>query len=309
MRCLVVLVSLIAVVAVFGCGGSVAPPEFDGRRAYRYLEEQVAFGPRVPGFEAWNECRDYYRRHFVSLGLEVDSQVFSFTDPYTGVDSPLVNIIVHHRGNPGEDKGILLVAHWDTRPRTDFHSDSTLRDSVPIAGANDGASGVAVLMELANMIAARPPKTNVDLLLADGEDWGKPGDNDFYCMGSRHFARQGIRDKYYFGLVIDMIGDKDQQIFREVFSDRFYKPINDMVWRAAAELGVGTFRDRTKHQVIDDHLSLCVNGVPAVDIIDFDYPAWHTEFDTPDKCSAEALTNVGRVIARIIYDESLWPKE
>lgn len=298
---------MIFIALLAGCGRDMEPPAFDGERAFRYLEEQVAFGPRVPGSEAWRECKDYLVEHFTTLGLEVDSQAFTFTDPYTGVDTPLVNIIVRYRGDPSDDKSALLLAHWDSRPRTDFHSDSTKRETEPIDGANDGASGVAVLMELANLISTMPPAANVDLVMADGEDWGKPTDHEFYSIGSRHFARQGIRGKYHFGIVIDMVGDRNQHFFREEISERFSKPVNDMVWEAARRLGVETFRDTVLHRVTDDHMPLNIGGVRTIDIIDFNYPYWHTEFDTPDKCSPESLANVGIVLAEIIYKPSLWP--
>jgi hypothetical protein len=289
-----------------GCSNDMEPPEFDGNRAYQYLVDQVEFGPRVPGTEAWAECRHYLYEHFANLGLDVDSQAFSFTDPYTGVDTPLVNIIVRYRGDSSDDKAALLLAHWDSRPRTDFHSDPSLRETEPIDGANDGASGVAVLMELGNMLSAVPPQSNVDMILADGEDWGKVGDPEYYSIGSHHFARQGIRGKYHFGIVIDMVGDKNQHFFREEISERFSKEVNDMVWEAAQRLGVTTFRDTVLHRVTDDHLPLNIGGVRTIDIIDFNYPYWHTEFDTPDKCSPESLANVGSVLAEIIYKPSLW---
>ena len=300
---------LILVLLVAGCGRDMEPPAFDGERAFEYLEAQVAFGPRVPGSEAWRECKDYLFEHFTNLGLEVDSQAFTFTDPYTGVDTPLVNIIVRYRGDPSDDKAVLLLAHWDSRPRTDFHSDSTKRETEPIDGANDGASGVAVLMELGNLISTLPPEANVDLVMADGEDWGKPIDHEYYSIGSRHFARQGIRGKYHFGIVIDMVGDRNQHFFREEISERFSKPVNDMVWETARRLGVETFRDTVLHRVTDDHMPLNIGGVRTIDIIDFNYPYWHTEFDTPDKCSPGSLANVGIVLAEIVYKPSLWPKK
>ena len=303
------LTVLFAVGVLSGCGRDVTPPAFDGERAYTYLEAQVAFGPRVPGSEAWAECRSYLYEHFTGLGLELDSQAFTFTDPYSGVDTPLVNIIVRYRGDPSDDKAVLLLAHWDSRPRTDYHSDSTKRETEPIDGANDGASGVAVLMELANLLSDVPPRSNVDLVMADGEDWGKVGHPEDYCIGSHHFAQQGIRGKYHFGIVIDMVGEKNQHFFREEISERFSKPVNDMVWGTAKDLGITTFRDTVLHRVTDDHLPLNIGGVPTVDVIDFNYPYWHTEFDTPDKCSAESLANVGRVLAEIVYKPSLWPPE
>ena len=105
-----------------------------------------------------------------------------------------------------------------------------------------------------------------------------------------------------------MVGDSDQQIYREVYSEQFQKPINDMIWGVAKTLQISTFVDSTRHAVIDDHLPLNLGGAPAVDIIDFDYPHWHTENDTPDKCSAQALGNVGQIITYIVYNRSIWPK-
>lgn len=294
--------------AVSGCSSApVFPPVFDGARAYSYLTAQVDFGPRVPGTDAWRECRSYYYSHFASLGFEVDSQVFAFYDPYSHADVPLVNVIARFRGGPKNEPALLIGAHWDTRPRTDFHSD-TSRTGEPIQGANDGASGVAVLMELANILAQRSPDINIDLVLFDGEDWGEAGDLDYYMLGSKHFARQKIRGRYRFGIVIDLIGDRDQQIYREAHSEQFYKPLNDMLWREAAVLGLATFRDSVKYSVMDDHLPLSTGGVPTVLLIDFDYPSWHTEHDTPDKCSPESLANVGRLLAHVIYNRELWPK-
>jgi Zn-dependent M28 family amino/carboxypeptidase len=304
-----VLIVTMFLLACLGCSNDVTPPEFDGNRAFVFLEEQVAFGPRVPGTEAWAECRSYFYQYFSGLGLEVDSQAFTFNDPYTGVDTPLVNVIVAYRGDPSDDKAALLLAHWDSRPRTDYHSDSSLRETEPIDGANDGASGVAVLMELGRLIAEHPPNSNVVMVLADGEDWGRVGDNEYYSIGSRNFARQGIRGKYHFGIVIDMVGDRNQHFFREETSERFSKPVNDMIWETARDLGITSFRDTVLHRVTDDHVPLNVGGVPTVDVIDFNYPYWHTEFDTPDKCSPESLANVGKVLTEIIYRPSLWPKK
>lgn len=283
-------------------------PAFDGERAYRYLVEQVDLGPRVPGSKASAECRNFFSNHFMGLSARVDSQAFAFFDPYSQTDIPLINFIAQFTGTGEAAETIVLMAHYDSRPRTDYASDSTLKDD-PIDGANDGASGVAVLMELGNLFARKAPPCNVDLVLVDGEDWGKPRDFDYYLLGSREFARRGIREKYRFGIVIDMIGDSSQELYREGYSERSYQALNDAVWRAAARLGITTFRDTIKYTIIDDHLSLISAGVPAIDIIDFDYPYWHTEFDTPDKCSPTALANVGRVLVEIIYDPSLWPEK
>lgn len=297
------------VLVVIGCRSHpVSPPDFNGDRAFGYLKDQVAFGPRVPGTDAWANCRRYAIDHLTKAGLTVDTQSFSVKDPYSSRDLRLVNILAHLRNPQNAEPPVLLVAHYDSRPRAEEAVDSSLRQT-PIAGANDGASGVAILMELANSFQERPPTVNVDLLLVDGEDWGKPGDLDSYLLGSKQFARAGLSGRYRFALVLDMVGDARQEIFREGYSEQYQKSLNDMVWGVAKQLGVPTFHDTIRHSVIDDHLPLNVAGLPAIDLIDFDYPYWHTELDTPDKCSPQSLANVGRVIACIAYNQYVWPKK
>ncbi|UCG60658.1 MAG: M28 family peptidase [Candidatus Zixiibacteriota bacterium] len=292
------------------CSPSYAPPpEFDGGRAFDYLQHQVEFGPRVPGSEASAECRQFCYRHFQQLGLAVDSQAFIYFDRYSQQNIRMVNVIASYKSEePSGENGIILMAHYDCRPRTDHASDTLLLDE-PIDGANDGASGVAVLMEIANLMAAQQPPLAVDLVLVDGEDWGMVGDHAAYTIGSREYARLGVHDKYRFGIIVDLVGDQDQQIYREGYSERYAKDLNDMVWGVAARLGIETFVDSVRHTVIDDHLSLSLSGVPSICIIDLDYEYWHTEFDTPDKCSSQSLANVGRVVTEIVYNPSLWPKK
>ncbi len=282
-------------------------PTFDGPRAYQYLKQQVAFGPRLPGSEASAVCRSFVSTHFAKLGGDVDLQAFVFFDPYSQAEIQMVNIVAQFKGTKGNSDRIILMAHYDCRPRTDYAHNPELKDT-PIDGANDGASGVAVLMEMANLFARKVPPVDVDLVLVDGEDWGKAGDTEYYLLGSRELVRHNIRGKYRFGIVVDMVGDASQQIYREGYSEQFHRSLNDVLWGAAARLEIASFHDSVRHSVIDDHLSLNSAGVPAVCLIDFDYPYWHTEFDTPDKCSAASLANVGRVLAEIIYNPNLWPK-
>ena len=292
---------------LIGCGSdSIQTPEFNGSRSLDHLNAQVDLGPRVPDSDASGQCRDLFRRHFDSLGLAVDSQTFEFFDPYSNRSIPAVNMVVSEPGRGDTDDRIVILAHYDSRPRAEYARD-TLRRQHPIDGANDGASGCAVLMELGAAFAAIKPPGPVDLVFVDAEDWGVTGDHELYAIGSREFARRGIRGKYRFGILVDMVGDSSQQIYREVLSERYAKEINDMVWDAAGKLGINSFIDSAKYQIQDDHLPLNIGGVPTVDIIDFDYPYWHTELDTPDKCSANSLENVGRVLIEIIYNTRLWP--
>lgn len=302
-----VSISLVFLVLSGGCGQSDSvPPDFDGRRAFQYLEDQVKFGPRVPGTTASRMCRQYYYDHFEQLGFAVDSQFSYFFDPYTAADTPLVNVIVHIDGD-SDGLPILLVAHYDSRPRSDLAFDSSHFEK-PIDGANDGASGVALLMELASLCAGQKPPVDIELLLTDAEDWGKAGDRDLYLLGSKEFARSGIRGKYRFGVVVDMIGDASQQIYREQFSETYHPDLNNMIWQAAATVGVTTFIDSIKYTVLDDHIPISAGGVPTVVVIDFDYPYWHTEMDNIVRCSPVSLANVGKVITKIVYSPSLWPE-
>lgn len=284
----------------------VVPPEFDGQRAYEILEKQVSFGPRVSGSIASSQCRNYFYSYFDQLNLPVDSQAFIFFDPYSQSNINMVNVIASYKSESADNQpGIVLLAHYDSRPRAD-HSLNKDKINEPIAGANDGASGVAVLLELARLVQEKKPEINIDFVLVDGEDWGKSGDLIYYMLGSKEFARHGIRGKYRFGIVLDMIGDADLTIYRERISEEHAKKLNDVVFNTAKELNVTSFRDSVKYSIQDDHLSLITAGVPSIDLIDFDYKYWHTEQDTPDKCSPKSLEDVGKVIAEIIYNKSLW---
>ncbi|MFQ5499789.1 MAG: M28 family peptidase [Candidatus Zixiibacteriota bacterium] len=267
---------------------------------------QVSLGPRVPGSAASKKCRDVFVAYFDSLGVAVDSQPFLFSDPYTGSNIPMVNFVATIPGKDTTAQRILLLTHYDSRPRAERSSNIALREQ-PIPGANDGASGTAVLMEIARILKLRIPPVGIDLLFTDGEDWGKPGDAQNYLLGAREFARASIRDKYRFAILIDMVGDASQQIYRESFSQTYYPALNDLVWSTAADAGITSFVDSTRHAVQDDHIPISAAGVPTIDIIDFDYPYWHTELDTVDKCSAQSLANVGRVLASILYNPARWP--
>jgi Zn-dependent M28 family amino/carboxypeptidase len=290
------------------CSGNVITyPKFDGDSAIRYVIDQVNFGPRVPGSESSSNFRSYLYKHFEQLQMKIDTQKFIYFDTYTNSNIVMVNVLASfNSSNSSYSNKLLLLAHYDSRPRAENAFDST-KIYEPIDGANDGASGVAVLMEIANKIVEQSPSIDVDFLFVDGEDWGKVGDNENYLLGSKEFARQSIRDKYRFGIVVDMVGDSQQQIYREASSELFARDINDMIFTSAKRLKLTTFIDSVKYAVTDDHLSLNVAGVPSAVIIDFDYEYWHTENDTPDKCSAQSLENVGKLLLEIIYNESLWP--
>ena len=284
----------------------IAPPSFNAERAFSYLVTQVDFGPRVPGSQASADCRNFFYEQFKQTQIPVDSQLFTFFDIYSQTNIPMTNVIGSFVSDP-KYPTIVLMAHYDCRPRTDHAINKELQNQ-PLDGASDGASGVAVLLELANLFHEKKPELNVDIVFVDGEDWGKSGDIQFYMLGSKEFARRGIRGKYKFGIVVDLVGDKDLTIYREIYSENSSKELNDLIFETAKKLQVTGFIDSLKYAISDDHLSLITSGIPAVDIIDFDYKYWHTEFDTPENCSAESLESVGKIIAEIIYNKTLWQK-
>ncbi|MBN1155963.1 M28 family peptidase, partial [candidate division KSB1 bacterium] len=204
--------------------------------------------------------------------------------------------------NSDAQQRILLMAHWDTRPWADQDPDPA-NWSKPVLGANDGASGVAVLLEIARIMSITKPSYGVDILLVDGEDYGEYGDNESWAIGSREFARR--KNPSYqpmYGILLDLIGDRDQQIYIESHSYRYARGIVDKVWNKAQELGIYEFIPEVRYEVMDDHVRLLEAGIPCIDIIDFDYPYWHTIQDTPDKCSAQSLENVGRVVLELLYE-------
>lgn len=285
--------------ALLSCTATTTPPDFIGSRAFQLLQAQVDLGPRNPGSAGWEAFQILLGGYLDSLGVGYVRQPFEYYDYLTGDTLFLVNWIAQI--NPSADRRILVAAHYDCRPRADNAADTTRRDE-PIAGANDGASGVAVLMHLAELMATSPPSIGVDLIFFDGEDYGPSGRLDQYLLGSAYFAAHN-QQAYQFGLLMDMIGDADLRIYRETFSNLHAREVNDMIWDAAARLSVGVFIDSVKQEILDDHLPLIAAGIPTVDIIDFEYPHWHTHQDTPDKCSAASLEAVGKVVLEVIYDQ------
>ncbi len=275
-------------------------PSFDGNRAYGYLKAQTDFGPRVAGTPAHELCVQYFQKELGSFAESVTLQPFRHRG-YRGVVLPMTNLLASF--NRKASARVLLVAHWDSRPRADQDHDPRKLDQ-PILGANDGASGVAVLLEIAGHLKARPPAVGVDILLVDGEDYGREGDTNNYLLGSRYFAKNlppGF--KPLFGILLDMVGDKDLEIQKEPNSLQHAPDIVDLVWSSAKELGVYQFSDLTQRPVLDDHIPLNEAGIKTIDLIDFEYPPWHTSEDTPDKCSAESLEAVGKVLLHVLYKQ------
>jgi hypothetical protein len=276
-------------------------PAFDEKNAYAHLVRQCDFGPRNPGSLGHLKCRDYLVATLKKYTDKVDLQAFPMFIP--GSQKPIEAFNIIARFNPSQTQRIILCAHWDTRPWADKDSDPA-KHNTPILGANDGASGVAVLLEMARLFHSQPPPLGVDIVLFDGEDAGESGESQGWIQGSEYFVKSLKTSAHpLFVILIDMIGDKDLQIYKESYSWEYARGIVNSVWEAAAELGIQEFKDTVRYAVLDDHIPFLRMGIPCIDIIDFDYPYWHTTQDTPDKCSAASLGQVGRVLVRVVYTQ------
>lgn len=301
LRVVLLSVSLAALSLLLeGCFAQANPPEFDSARAFEFLRKQCDFGPRPPGTLAHEKCRDFLLAELRKYASSAELQ--NFEHVRSGKIYPMSNVIARF-GKPG-DSGVLLCAHWDTRPTADQELEPADQKK-PILGANDGASGVAVLLEMARMFHERPPAVSVTIVLFDGEDFGPKEDNMF--LGAKLFASKlSEKSSYKYGILLDMVGDNDLAIYRESNSQRGARFVVDKIWAAARKLGhTSQFKDQVKYGISDDHIPLIEAGVPCADVIDFDYPYWHTLDDTVDKCSPKSLQAVGETIAKVVYSEKL----
>ncbi|MBM2840692.1 MAG: Peptidase protein [Bacteroidetes bacterium] len=278
-------------------------PTFSGASAFEFLVKQTQFGPRNPGSPGHAACLQFLAGEMRKYADEVKLQEFT-QDGYRGERLQLTNIIASF--NPQLTQRILLCAHWDTRPRAENDENKSRRNE-PIIGANDGASGVAVLVELAKMLRQHRAQIGVDLVLFDGEDYGMEGDETKYLLGSRYFAAHKPPDYVpRFGILLDMVGDKFLEIPKEQHSVTYAPDIIKMVWDKARELGYPQFTDEVGELMTDDHLPLNEVGIKTIDLIDFNYPDptnrfWHSHKDTPENCSAESLEAVGTVLTHVVY--------
>ena len=261
-------------------------PRFDGQRAFRDVETQMKMGPRTVGSPAHARLVDWMVEELKSAGWTVEIQ----ETPYNGIK--IRNVAGKRgRGNPW----IILGAHFDSRLWADQDPDRSRRRR-PVPGANDAASGVAVLLELARVLPKELDK-RIELVMLDAEDNGEiPGWN--WCLGSEIYASR-LTGKPDAVVIIDMIGDADLNIYRECASDQ---GLTSEIFRTAARLKVPQFIDKLKYEIDDDHIPFLRRGVRAADLIDFDYPYWHTTADTADKVSAASLQAVGEVLLAWLTD-------
>jgi hypothetical protein len=273
-------------------------PIFDQTNAWNWLAAQCEIGPRPPGSKAHQVCLEYLEKELEKFGQSVERQSFLGRNPVSGKSYNLTNLIVPFWQD--RQRRVLLCAHWDTRPWADQDPDPD-NHNTPIIGANDGASGVAVLLEICRILALRDPGIGVDVVFFDGEDMGRAGILDEYCLGSRWYALN-LRHPYPEAVVLlDMVGDADLHLPQELYSRLTAPDLVSEIYDIAAEIGESAFDRSAGHPVYDDHVAFLNEGIAAVNLIDFDYPYWHTIQDTPDRCSEESLGAVGRVILAWLY--------
>jgi len=284
----------------------------DGNRAFGFLQQICTLGPRITGSPAMRSQQQMLAEYFTNLGGKVRLQHFSFSHPLTKAPQGGSNLIVEW--HPDRQDRILLCVHYDTRPQGDNARVPAYQRGDVFIGANDGASGVALLMELGNHIPTLSTHYGIDFLFVDAEEYVfSNSPRDRYFLGSEFFARDYIQNspkhRYKKAVVLDMIGDRHLQIYQDRNSVwwKDTRPITKEIWKTAKDLGVQEFIPRThpkmRQPIRDDHLMLHnVGKIPTCEIIDFDYPKWpqnrywHTADDTPERCSAESLSKVGWVI-------------
>ncbi len=295
-------------------------PEFSGDSAYFFVEKQVGFGPRVPNSPAHRQCGDYLIATLKKYGAEVTVQEFSAT-AYDKTKLAARNIIASF--NAKATKRILLASHWDTRHVADKDS---VRTKQPIDGANDGASGVGILLEIARVLstATAKPTVGVDLILFDVEDYGIPEFEDrnkymsaesnveYYCLGSQHWGKNLHKPGYsaYFGILLDMVGGKNAVFNKEGSSMRYAAGIVDKVWGIGQALGYGQyFRSNQAPEIIDDHVYINEYArIPTIDIIDFSTEGefgkyHHTHADNLQIIDKNTLKAVGQTVLQVLYQE------
>lgn len=294
----------VAALAASVLGGCAERYAVDGERALARVVHQVDAGPRIPGTPGHAAIGDWIAAELARLGAQVERQ--SFTDTSLGRRLELTNLI--GRYGPQTGRRIVLCTHWDTRPWCDRDPDPAKRLQ-PLPGANDAGSGVAVLLEVAELLHRRPPRIGVDLVFFDGEDQGRADQPQEFSLGARGYAARlpqaGDPARPVAAFLFDMVGDRDLEIHPEVQSSERAANLVALVLEGANAVGARSFKSDPKYALTDDHTPLLEAGLPAVDIIDFDFPAWHTSRDLPDQVSAASLAEVSRLAAWLVLASPL----
>lgn len=293
-------------------------PDFNADSAYTYIDKQVSFGYRIPNTPEHVACGDYLVAEMKRFGAEVQEQKMVLT-AYNGTKLNARNIIASY-GLEKKNR-VLLFAHWDTRPYSDQDADPA-NHKKPLLGANDGASGVGVLMEIGRIMQTKAPEVGVDIIFFDAEDYGIPDfaeksliEGNTWCLGSQYWAKNPHVPNYKarFGILLDMVGAEGATFYKEGISLQYAENIVDKVWRTAGLLSYGKFFVGKKMEggITDDHVPVNeMRKIPSIDIIDYRqdmdhgfFHSWHTQKDDMRNISKETLTAVGQTVLEVIYKE------
>lgn len=285
-------------------------PQFNADSAYQYVKSQVDFGPRVPNTDAHKACGDYLAQKLEQFGAKVYNQNINLP-AYNGTLLKARNIIGAYK--PEAKKRIALFSHWDSRPWADQDPDEK-KHYTPILGANDGASGVGVLLEIARQIQQQQPELGIDIIFVDAEDYGTHSayqgkhQEESWGLGSQAWARNPHIADYNarFGILLDMVGGKNPEFRYERLSEEVASNVNRKVWKAAKQLGYDRFFiPKDGGEVTDDHTFINRYAkIPTIDIVPYGFfEHWHTEKDDMDAISKETLQAVGQTVMQVIYNE------
>ena len=290
-------------------------PQFNSDSAYHYIEKQLSFGPRVPGTNQHKECGDWLVSKLTNFGAEVAEQKANIIH-YEGQEIEIRNIIASF--NSEIEKRVMLFAHWDSRPYADQEKDKE-KQNRPILGADDGASGVGVLLEIARQLQSKSTNIGIDIMLFDLEDWGQADfdtnyiQGDWWCVGSRYWSEQPHIDNYNaeYGILLDMVGSAGATFMHEGYSSQYAPQVLSKIWSTAANLGYSKyFVQQRGGYITDDHVPVIENmGIPCVDIINLKNsstgfaPHWHTHNDDIRNINRETLQAVGQTVMEVIYKE------
>jgi Zn-dependent M28 family amino/carboxypeptidase len=292
----------------------VEVPNFNSDSAYFFVEQQVNFGPRVISSKAWDNCSKYLTNKLESYNAKVIVQQAPITT-YDQKNHTLRNIIGSY--SPEKNNRIALFAHWDSRHVADY---DTINTTQPILGANDGGSGVGVLLEIARNLDLKNPKIGVDIIFFDAEDYGQPENskfpimNDSWCLGSQYWSKNPHKQNYFakYGILLDMVGGKDAEFWQESISSYYASNIIKKVWDVAHNIGYSNFFIyKNSPQIMDDHYYVnTIAGIPTIDIIEYDpfsktnfNKHWHTHADNMNNVDRKTLKAVGQTVMDVIYSE------
>lgn len=298
----------------------VAVPAFNADSAYRYVAAQMEFGNRIPNTEPHARTAEWLASELKRHGAAVTVQ----EAPVEAFDKTILNAKnIIGQFSPGKSERILLFAHWDSRPFAD-HDPQKANQKKPVPGANDGASGVGVLLEMARLFGMQQPNIGVDIIFFDAEDYGTPEfwkgpyQENSWALGTQYWAKRphqpGYRARY--GILLDMVGAKNATFLREAYSNYFAPSVLDKIWKTGQKLGYGAyFIDQEGGAINDDHYYVnTISRIPSVDIIHLEpnsktgfYPYWHTVDDTLDKIDPTTLKAVGETVTNVVYNEMKSP--